>query len=66
MKMQSIGGFLVLMGAGSFVLDFFNMQFKLLAWIDTWGTTTGLIIKIAMIVVGVALLLMSNNSSSEE
>lgn len=64
--MQSLGGFLVLMGAGSFVLNLINMEFKLLSWIDTWGSTTGMMIKIALIVVGAALWFMGNQDGSEE
>ena len=36
--MQGLGGFLVLMGAGSFVLHFMNMEFTLLGWVDNWGS----------------------------
>jgi hypothetical protein len=50
--MQGIGGFLVLMGAGSFVLHFINVEFRLLGWVDNWGTGVGNGIRIAMIVVG--------------
>ena len=35
--MQGFGGFLVLMGAGSFVLHFMDMEFTLLSWVDNWG-----------------------------
>jgi hypothetical protein len=50
--MQGFGGFLVLMGAGSFVLHFMNMEFRLLGWVDNWGPAVGNGIRIAMIVVG--------------
>ncbi|MEM7430536.1 MAG: hypothetical protein AAF351_01225 [Pseudomonadota bacterium] len=61
--MQQIGGLLVLLGAGSFVLNMLNMEFRLLSWIDTWGPTVSLIIKIALIVVGAALWLAGNKAS---
>ncbi|MFT4703689.1 MAG: hypothetical protein ACI81R_001381 [Bradymonadia bacterium] len=35
--MQQIAAFLILIGAGSFVLSFFNYEFALLGWIDKWG-----------------------------
>lgn len=50
--MQGFGGFLVLMGAGSFVLHYLNMEFILLGWVDNWGPAAGNGIRIAMIVVG--------------
>ena len=46
--MQGIGGFLVLMGAGSFVLHYLNMEFMLLGWVDNWGTGVGNGIRIGM------------------
>ncbi len=53
--MQNIGGLLVLLGAGSFVLHFMNMEFMLVGWVDNWGTGIGNGIRIAMIVVGAIL-----------
>jgi hypothetical protein len=50
--MQGFGGFLVLMGAGSFVLHFMNMEFRLLGWVDNWGPVVGNCIRIGLIVVG--------------
>jgi len=50
--MQGLGGFLVLMGAGSFVLQFMNMEFTLLSWVDNWGPVVGTCIRIGLIVVG--------------
>ncbi|MEN1678540.1 MAG: hypothetical protein AAGJ46_03035 [Planctomycetota bacterium] len=66
--MQGIGGFLVLMGGGSFLLNLMNMEFRLLGWIDMWGPTTGNVIRIGMLVAGVALFVMgaAANASHEE
>lgn len=50
--MQSIGGFMVLLGAGSFALHFMNMEFRLLNWVDNWGPAAGTGIRIGFIVVG--------------
>jgi hypothetical protein len=50
--MQSIGSFMVLLGAGSFALRFMNMEFWLLSWVDNWGPVAGTGIRIAFIVVG--------------
>ncbi len=53
--MKSIGGLLVLLGAGSFVLNMMEREFTVISWIDNWGPTVGLAIRIGMIVVGGAL-----------
>jgi hypothetical protein len=58
--MQGLGGFMVLMGAGSFVLHFLNMEFMLLGWVDNWGPAVGNGIRIALIVVGAILWLLGN------
>jgi hypothetical protein len=64
--MQGIGGFLVLMGAGSFVLHYMNMEFTLLSWVDNWGVGIGNGIRIAMIVVGAVLWLLGRKSATTE
>jgi hypothetical protein len=64
--MQGIGGFLVLMGAGSFVLHYMNMEFTLLSWVDNWGVGIGNGIRIAMIVVGAILWLLGRKSATTE
>jgi len=63
--MQGIGGFLVLMGAGSFVLHFMEMEFRLLGWVDNWGVGVGNGIRIAMIVVGGILWFLGRNDAKE-
>lgn len=63
--MQSFGGFLVLIGAGSFVLHYMNMEFIVLSWVDSWGAGVGNGIRIAMIVGGGILWLLGNKSAKE-
>jgi hypothetical protein len=58
--MKSIGGLMLLLGLGSFVLHYMEMEFKLLMWVDNWGPETGLGIRIGLIVVGGALWLLGN------
>ncbi|WP_242111862.1 hypothetical protein [Luteimonas aquatica] len=53
--MKSIGGLLFILGLGSFLLNLANMEFKLLGWIDNWGPTVGIAIRVGLIVVGAAL-----------
>jgi hypothetical protein len=64
--MQSLGGFLVLVGAGSFVLRFLNMEFIVLSWVDNWGTGVGNGIRIACVVVGAVLWLLGNKSAKPD
>jgi hypothetical protein len=64
--MQGIGGFLVLMGAGSFVLHFINVEFRLLGWVDNWGTGVGNGIRIAMIVVGGILWFLGKQDADKQ
>ena len=63
--MQGFGGLLVLLGAGSFVLHFLNMEFILLSWVDNWGPSAGMGIRIAMIVVGGVLWLLGRQQAAK-
>lgn len=58
--MKSIGGLMLLLGLGSFVLHYMNMEFKLLSWVDNWGADVGIGIRIALIVVGGILWFLGN------
>lgn len=57
--MRKIGVYLLIFGLGSIVLNFLGMNFKLLFWIDSWGTTTGWIIRIGVALLGLAIMLFS-------
>ena len=58
--MKSFGGLLFLLGLGSFVLHYMNMEFKLLMWVDNWGPTIGTLIRVGLVVIGGALWLVGN------
>lgn len=62
--MKGIGGLLVLLGAGSFVLNMMEREFTLTMWIDNWGPTAGTAIRIGLIVVGAALWFVGNKKES--
>ena len=64
--MQGFVGLLVLLGAGSFVLHFMNMEFSLLSWVDNWGVGVGNGIRVAMIVVGAILWWLGRQSAEKE
>jgi len=53
--MRGLGGLLVLLGAGSFVLKYLGREFSVLTWIDQWGPTTGNAIRGGCIVLGLIL-----------
>ena len=53
--MKAFGGLLFFLGAGSLLLNLLGMEFKLLGWIDQWGTTPGLALRAGLMVVGAAL-----------
>lgn len=53
--MKGIGGFMFIMGAGSFVLNLAEREFTLLMWIDLWGPNVGLAIRLGLMAVGGAL-----------
>ena len=53
--MKKIGGYLLFFGIGSIVLNFLNMEFIILSWIDLWGPEVGWAIRVAMVVGGAVL-----------
>ncbi|PTX63004.1 hypothetical protein C8N46_102405 [Kordia periserrulae] len=64
--MKQIGMYLAIFGIGSIVLYFFDMQFKILTWIDEWGETTGWAIRIGMIVLGAILFFIGKSKEEEQ
>jgi hypothetical protein len=62
--MKGLGGLLVLLGAGSFVLNMLDREFTVISWIDNWGPTVGMAIRAGMIVVGATLWFMGNKKES--
>jgi hypothetical protein len=65
MNLKGIGGLLFLLGVGSIVLNLVGFEFKLLMWIDNWGTQVGWAIRGGMIVVGGALWLLIKAPAQE-
>ncbi|TXH77828.1 MAG: hypothetical protein E6Q88_00410 [Lysobacteraceae bacterium] len=58
--MKTLGLWLFIFGAGSFLLNVFGMEFRLLSWIDNWGPTVGIAIRVGLVVVGAVLWLLGN------
>lgn len=63
--MKNIGATCFFFGAGSIILYFLNMEFVLLAWIETWGPTVSWIIRGALTVIGGILWLVGNSQETE-
>ena len=53
--MRSIGLLLIVLVIGSFILRLLEMEFRLLRWVDEWGTGTGNIIRIYAAAIGALL-----------
>ena len=64
--MKSLGTLLVILGLGSFVLNMMQMEFRLLGWIDNWGPTAGIAIRVGLVVVGAALWLMGRKREAAQ
>jgi len=63
--MKSIGLYMAIAGIASIVLNFMEMNLRLLMWIDMWGEGIGWAIRIGLIVVGAALFLMGKDDDEE-
>lgn len=53
--MRRFGIFLIVMAAGSAILPFLGMQFIVMSWVDSWGTTVGWVIRAAVLALGIVL-----------
>ncbi|HYE63823.1 MAG TPA: hypothetical protein VD997_17665 [Phycisphaerales bacterium] len=54
--MRSWGIWFIIMGAGSFLLHYINMEFILLSWVDLWGATIGNVIRVGFIALGIVMV----------
>jgi hypothetical protein len=57
--MRGFGILLLIFGAGSFILREMNMEFRLLKWVDNWGESNGIYIRVGIAALGLVLLLLS-------
>lgn len=63
--MKTLGMWMAILGAGSFVLNMMGREFTLISWIDNWGPTVGISIRVAMVVVGAILFFMGMKQEKE-
>ena len=64
--MKSIGGLMFILGLGSFVLNYLGREFSLLMWIDNWGPTVGIGIRVGMIIIGAILWFLGHKAESAD
>lgn len=63
--MRSLGLLLLVLGIGSCVVHFMDMEMRLLRWIDTWGENAAWGIRGGFIAVGL-LLVMAGKKKAEK
>ncbi len=61
--MRKIGSFMALIGAAAIIFGFMDRVPKLLMWIYNWGETIAWVIKIGLVVIGIALYFMGKENT---
>ncbi|MGI9544472.1 MAG: hypothetical protein ACR2MX_14525 [Cyclobacteriaceae bacterium] len=64
--MSRIGSYMAIFGAGSVILSFFNVEFRILMWIESWGPTVGWAIRIGLLVLGLVLIYAGRTKEAPE
>ncbi|MES0489813.1 MAG: hypothetical protein ABUK01_07485 [Leptospirales bacterium] len=65
-NLQSIGGFIAIMGVASILLYQFGYELKLLSWIDNWGMNVGWTIRGALLAIGGGLWFVGFKSQQNQ
>ncbi len=64
--MSKIGSAIAILGVASIVLYFLDYNLKILMWIDNWGDTMGWIIRVGLVVIGLALMVFGKPKTTEQ
>jgi hypothetical protein len=64
--MKSLGIYMSFFGFASMVLQLIGREFVILSWINSWGTGTGWIIRIALVIVGGMLVIYKLREEESE
>lgn len=64
--MKSWGTWFFIFGAGSFVLNLLGLEFVVLSWIDNWGPTVGIAIRVGLMVVGAGMWLAGRKQEAAQ
>jgi len=63
--MRKIGLYIAIFGLASIILPYFNLQLRILTWVDNWGETVSWGIKIGLIVLGAVLFFLGKPEVEE-
>lgn len=63
--MRSLGFLLLVLGIGSSVVHFMDMEMRLLRWIDTWGDATAWGIRGGLVAVGLLLMMVGKKKAEK-
>ena len=62
--MKSWGMWMVILSLGSFVLNMMGMDFMLISWMDSWGATTGIALRLLCAAAGGVLWFVGHRQES--
>jgi len=65
-KARSFAGFIAFAGLMSIVLNLVGYNLRILMWIDLWGDTVGWLIRVALLVGGVALFFLLPSEEAKQ
>ncbi len=63
--MKSLGIYMVFIGLVSMVLQVIGREFVILSWINSWGKGSGWLIRIALVLVGGAIVIYRLRDEAE-
>ncbi len=64
--MKSVGTYMAIFGAISIALHFFNMELRVLSWIENWGPGIGWAIRGGLIAVGAGLWFIGRQQEAKQ
>ena len=64
--MKRFGSYLLFIGIGSMILAFTGYEFRVLMWIENWGTTTGWLIRGGIALLGGVMWMFGGDKDKEE
>lgn len=63
--MARVGGLMALMGVVSSLLTFTEYELRLLLWIGAWGDSVAWFVRLALVVVGLAMMVGEDRLTAE-
>jgi hypothetical protein len=62
--MKGWGIWLIIMGAGSYLLRLIGFDFLLIRWVDNWGPMVGHLIRGAVVLLGIVMVIAGSRGES--